>query len=372
MLKVRPSRSIIHDESGRKLPRKFTRNLLQFEAADSTQNKITISYLGSLHKTDIEHGGLYSHNLFTEYLDDKDITIKVTRTGPGDAVRFTFSAPFSDDKMLLSIKFSVNFGGEIADQLDQKSNHIEKTAEFHITRADDGKEIVALQEATVELTSLEYACTDVIVMYCEKPAKGIIDDRVSSNPISHEVSKIKEEDKDTILQQLATAWRNLLHIQNNGDMEFRERYYLAAVKQIQSLKYSAKDVEECCALLAKFQNVSEFSIRAGLFLSALINCGSDNTYVIHTNNPRLKVHYLGYLNRKIININGDAGNYLGFGMKRGVITVDAAGDFLAYRMEGGRIYVKGSVGVSSGQFMIGGEFHYNRERVSRLVMNSTP
>ncbi len=139
--------------------------------------------------------------------------------------------------------------------------------------------------------------------------------------------------------------------------------YLRLVLMAKDLGASASDVETFSRKLAKFQDDGNFSrYIAGLFLSAIINGGKDNDYVIHTTQFRKPLHYLGYENTKNITVKGNAGDCLANNMSKGKITVEGnAGDDVCLCMFGGEVRIKGNAIGIIGNLMKGGEIRVDGE-----------
>jgi hypothetical protein len=119
--------------------------------------------------------------------------------------------------------------------------------------------------------------------------------------------------------------------------------------------HGAEEVERFSILLESHREEPNFRYKAGLFLSALINSGSDEEYLIHVEELG-GIDFAGFQNRKKITIDGDVGDCLGDFMAEGEIVVEGnASTCAATRMKGGRIIVKGDVGDNLGFRMDGGE-----------------
>ena len=104
---------------------------------------------------------------------------------------------------------------------------------------------------------------------------------------------------------------------------------------------SSKDIELFSIVLEKHQQSGNFR-HSGIYLSRAINNSADKEFVVHTNYLDSLISFLGYENNgKIITINGNAGNGVGWFMKNGAITINGnAGDTVGYYMNGGNIYLK--------------------------------
>ncbi|MDD5172000.1 MAG: hypothetical protein PHF60_03100 [Candidatus ainarchaeum sp.] len=138
------------------------------------------------------------------------------------------------------------------------------------------------------------------------------------------------------LKQLRDAW---------GRYESKADHYAYGYAHgvVMGLSYSASDVEKFSLVLAEFQDENDFSEKAGMFLSALINNCNDKEFVIHTTHLAEPISYLGYGNERIITVKGNAG-----------------GDVGAY-MQGGEIHIEGKL-VSTG-FDIHGKIFLNGELI---------
>jgi len=198
-----------------------------------------------------------------------------------------------------------------------------------------------------------------------------------------EVRKLDAREEE-VLMQLKAAWKGFRH----GSPTTEEDYKNAS-EQVRAISYSARDVENFSIVLAEFQDEEKFSERAGIFLSALINNGTDSDYVIHTQHLSQATSELGYRNIKNIIVDGDAGEWVGLDMKEGSITVHGNvkvrlgndmlggtitvnGDVDAYvgsSMKGGCIIVNGYGGDSAGLAMKGGEIHLNGDYEPIMKVN---
>jgi hypothetical protein len=182
------------------------------------------------------------------------------------------------------------------------------------------------------------------------------------------IHKVKENET---LKQLRVALSKFRTIVAYGSD------YLRAVSLVQRIKCSSNDVTSFSISLAEFQDEKSFSNRAGLFLSALINESKAKNFTIITEHLEQRINLLGFNNRKNIIIQGDAGNWVGSGMKAGTITVqgnteDWVGahmedgtillqgnteDWAGIQMEGGTITVQGNVRYNTGESMEGGTIY---------------
>lgn len=138
--------------------------------------------------------------------------------------------------------------------------------------------------------------------------------------------------------------------------------------------FSAPDVETFSIALSACQDTENFPMKAGEFLSALVNSGTDQGYTIHTSHLAELISYSGVYNTKNITtegnvgdwlchemirgrvlVSGDAGNYCGFGFGGGELVIGGnAGKRIGCEMRHGNIIVKGNAGELAGENMHGG------------------
>ncbi len=129
-------------------------------------------------------------------------------------------------------------------------------------------------------------------------------------------------------------------------------YYLKAKKLVEKVKYDSKDVSDFLVALTKDKKIiykrktersnNAVGSRVGLFLSALINQGSEEKYQVITKYLPLPINYLGFKNEKKIVVVGDLGSFVG------------------WQMQSGEIKVKGDIGLGPGAFSKGGRIYFNR------------
>jgi len=181
--------------------------------------------------------------------------------------------------------------------------------------------------------------------------------------------------KDEVLERIKEEWAKLDPDRNIGGRYIDGR---AAVWSMQiRLDISPEDVERFSLVLAEFQDEEAFSVKAGTFLSALINRGKYSDYVIHTGHLTNRIDVLGFENEKNILVRGNVGNAVGGHMKKGLLVIEGdvttrvgvvmkdglievmgnAGAETGYSLNGGKIMVKGNSGDKVGDHMIGGEIH---------------
>jgi hypothetical protein len=153
--------------------------------------------------------------------------------------------------------------------------------------------------------------------------------------------------EDETLKRLKGAWRKVIIPEEESTPA--EKIYEMIENALRGVEYTAKDVETFSILLADFQGEndsssnagpflgeSRFLSKAGLFLSALINNGTERKYTLNTAHLEIPLSHIGFRNTKAIDVIGDVGYVCG------------------EEMESGWIFVTGNAGVGLGQSMKGG------------------
>jgi formylmethanofuran dehydrogenase subunit C len=169
-------------------------------------------------------------------------------------------------------------------------------------------------------------------------------------PEEEKASRKAEVQESEAVRQMKVAWKAWRYSDISSYQDYR-----AILPIINNLQYTAKDVEGFSIALVEFQDEDNFSVKAGLFLSAVINSGNDSNYEIHTQHLKMPPDVLGYNNEKNIVVNGDVGYMVGGEMRGGSITVNGdAGSSVGEWMNGGNIVVNGNGGHSIGEQMRGG------------------
>ncbi|MDD5171993.1 MAG: hypothetical protein PHF60_03065 [Candidatus ainarchaeum sp.] len=164
-------------------------------------------------------------------------------------------------------------------------------------------------------------------------------------PEQEHAVRVPEVREDDVLKQLRQAWKEYAA---GGRVQSKaERTKIALM--FEKIDYSADDIENFSIALAEFQDAEDFSNKAGLFLSALMNNCKDSDFTIHTCHLAVPLHLLGHHNTKNITIDGDAGYYLGDTMDGGSITVKGnAGSWVGTGMTSGTITIEGNAGDCAG------------------------
>jgi formylmethanofuran dehydrogenase subunit C len=159
------------------------------------------------------------------------------------------------------------------------------------------------------------------------------------------------EVEDTALKRILSFWKQ----KDLMDGVCDERNYETLANAIRGIEYTSEDIHKFCIALTDLQDEKDFGMKAGYFLSALINEGQDTEYEINVEHLAGQIDFFGKNNRKIVTVTGDLGKYTGQSMQEGSLTVKGnvendAGSF----MDGGELRVEGSADGSLGDMMSGG------------------
>lgn len=134
---------------------------------------------------------------------------------------------------------------------------------------------------------------------------------------------------------------------------------------IKDMVYSSKDVTDFSVTLARFQEVYNFDVNAGTFLSALVNKCKDEEITIITEHLSTPVGYFGYKNSKNVVIKGNVGDTIGYEMEGGTIKIEGnARHNVGRDLRGGAIIIEGNAGEFVGNCMGGGEIYLNGDYCS--------
>ncbi len=174
-------------------------------------------------------------------------------------------------------------------------------------------------------------------------------------PETEKVVRKAEVIEDATLKALKGAYETLVCSYPHEYFEVFDETYDAALKLPEGIGYNQEDVMRFCIALSGYQARDDFSKKTGLFLSALVNTGLEDSYVILTSHLSVPIHDFGYSNIKHITIEGDIGKLAGLDMRSGSILVKGnAESHVGFHMQGGKIIVEGDSGFGTGSQMNGG------------------
>jgi hypothetical protein len=170
-------------------------------------------------------------------------------------------------------------------------------------------------------------------------------------------SRIAEIRDSEPVRKLVGAWRAHKYTisTRSGNFDYAYQSYERALELIRDLDYTSEDVENFSLVLGEHQHEANFKEKAGMFLSALINNGQDDDYVVHTKHFKEDLDHFGYKNKKNITVNGPVGVYCFANMVSGRVVVEGNAEYItAQEMEGGELIIKGNA-ARLGIFMKGGK-----------------
>ena len=123
-------------------------------------------------------------------------------------------------------------------------------------------------------------------------------------------------------------------------------------------EYSAKDIEDFSLELKRFEDKRGFE-ESGLFLSALTNYSEKERFVIVTEHLSKKIDFIGYKNKKVVEVSGNAGNNVGWHNSGEISVGGNAGNWVGLN-NSGKISVGGNAGDwvglnNSGEISVSGD-----------------
>jgi formylmethanofuran dehydrogenase subunit C len=156
------------------------------------------------------------------------------------------------------------------------------------------------------------------------------------------------------IREMLDAWNQMkLYHPTMIDPHGDHQGILSAVRDI---GYTSEDVKAFCVALTDFQKEDHFAFKTGLFLSALINGGNEEEYIINIEHLEERIERLGFANRKKVTVIGDLGKHTGAFMERGSLTIKGnVGDDAGIALTGGHIIIQGCADESVGNGMTGGQ-----------------
>ncbi|MFH0737055.1 MAG: hypothetical protein V1827_01165 [Candidatus Micrarchaeota archaeon] len=164
--------------------------------------------------------------------------------------------------------------------------------------------------------------------------------------------------KTEALEAIVRIWKRCRY-QSPSDLDNTEnlKRFIKAIRSSRQ-SYTSCDVTAFCMLLSQFQYEENFCYKAGIFLSALVNCGPQGEYPLHLGHLDSPVLHLGFRNPdgKTIIVN-DRTNFAGEQMEGGMIIIKGDVGSVGDLMSGGFIEVEGRVAMCAGFGMTGGNIN---------------
>ena len=187
----------------------------------------------------------------------------------------------------------------------------------------------------------------------------------------------KADVKEGVMSQLLKRWEEYNRILGNAPIRYENEIiegYVKALDAVRGACFSPEDVDALHVPFMVFHDMEDYPSRAGLFLSALINSGKDESYLLNVDRfgPKMKlceqdflkrwidrlhtdIRHLGYRNSKNLIIEGNLVNHVGDNMLSGSIVMRGYyNGGVGLGMENGTITVEGKTGGPIGMNMLGG------------------
>ncbi len=136
--------------------------------------------------------------------------------------------------------------------------------------------------------------------------------------------------------------------------------YNAALSLASSLRYTTDDLEQFCIAITDLQHDMDFSARAGFFLSALVNFGSEQDYTLDISHLIVKLDFMAARCSKSLTIHGDVGDYFAANSVGAELALyGSAKDFIAYNARAD-LFVSESVGDHAAQHFLSGDIRIKK------------
>lgn len=130
--------------------------------------------------------------------------------------------------------------------------------------------------------------------------------------------------------------------------------FSSAMRALKDSNYSSDDIRDFSLRMSVFESLDSF-VLSGSFLSALINTSTEKDFEIVTEHLSRQMAFLGYGNTKNVKIKGSVGEYAGYSMIKGLMSIQGdAGIGLGTGLNGGKILVSGNAGEEVGCVMENG------------------
>ena len=161
---------------------------------------------------------------------------------------------------------------------------------------------------------------------------------------------------DAELEALKSVWASIsasaIYPDNSSYSPFSSS---GVYRRLMEHSFTSRLISRFSLALADFQQESEFTDKAGYFLSALVAGSRDWRFAIHTSHLSYVPDNIGFFNEKMVEVRGDAGHFVGSDMVCGAVTVDGdCGIHAGADMSGGTLIIKGDSFFALGINMSGG------------------
>ncbi len=136
-----------------------------------------------------------------------------------------------------------------------------------------------------------------------------------------------------------------------------EASYAIALSLVSRIRHNPDDLDRFCEVLSALQEQKDFSTRAGLFLSAAVNAGSEERYSLRISHLHARIDFLAWRCKKQLSVEGDVGDFFAANADGAHVKLNgSAGDCLAYKARA-EISVTKDVGDYAAQYFRTGDLH---------------
>lgn len=150
--------------------------------------------------------------------------------------------------------------------------------------------------------------------------------------------------KDMVLEQLKVAWEQFkdsatLHNEDRDGLIENEDI-ARLIQDIQGIPYGADDVAALCLELSGYEKKEWFSVKAGAFITRLIQRGEDREYQLFVSHLVVPISFITLLTDKKVTVDGNVGVGAGHKMQDGTLIISGnGGDIVGEGMSGGVIHL---------------------------------
>ena len=178
-----------------------------------------------------------------------------------------------------------------------------------------------------------------------KPIKGAM-----QRALSREAEKQTTSSLEKIAEKETQITKDIAEICKGYEefMSWRDRSTKIPTKITDKYKPTAQQILNFSKKLTDYVNLNDFVDDTSNYLTALMHSSSDKKFTIdltELTNKNILLHFLGYkLQNKILEVNGNAGSWVGHFAENSNITINGnAGYSVGWVAENSKIYVKGKI-----------------------------
>lgn len=179
-------------------------------------------------------------------------------------------------------------------------------------------------------------------------------------PEGHGIIRVSEVRETPWMCSIFRLWESFISVWLHAPGPYDiQNIYDHAAGIAKACPCSARDIELFSVALASRQGDRNFSAKAGLLLTALVESCGESGWMVHTAHLSEPLEYLGYSGTRGFTINGNAGSFAGKQFFSGELRIlGNAGFGVGSDMSGtGKIHVHGNAGTYAGYGMWSGSIH---------------